>query len=76
MKTIYDLAVDAGILKDKDKFEVHDFLDVTNVEKFARLIVNEFVGVVDEEYNPGDLSERNNSVRKVRNKLIRRFGNI
>jgi hypothetical protein len=76
MKTIYDLAVDAGILKDKDKFEVQDFLDVTNIEKFARFLVNEFVGVVDEEYNPGDLSERNNSVRKVRNKLIRRFGNI
>ena len=76
MKTIYDLAIDAGILKDKHKFEIQDFLDVTNVEKFARLIVNEFVVVVDEEYNPGDLSERNNSVRKVRNKLIRRFGNI
>jgi hypothetical protein len=76
MKTIYDLAIDAGILKDKDKFEIQDFLDITNVEKFARLIVNEFVVVVDEEYNPGDLSEKNTSVRKVRNKLIRRFGNI
>lgn len=76
MKTIYDLATEAGILKDVQPYVVEDCLNISNIEKFASLIMDEIVATIEEEYILGDLSERTSGIRKARSKVLRRFKNI
>jgi hypothetical protein len=55
---------------------VEDCLNVSNVEKFASLIMDEIVATIEEEYILGDLSEKTSGIRKARSKVLRRFKNI